>query len=553
MTTREDLQEIAREQFGFQDLRGGQLEAIEGALAGRDVLAIMPTGYGKSAIYQVSGVVVPGATVVVSPLIALQGDQIAGITDAPEAPDAVALNSALPAAERKEAWEAVTAGAAEYFFLSPEQLAKEEVLERLAQVLPSLVVVDEAHCVSAWGHDFRPDYLRLGHAIDRLGRPPVIALTATAAPPVRDDIAARLGLRDPLLVTRGFDRPNLELRVVRHVTAADKRRALLADATTLEGPGLVYAGRRKDTETLAAELTGRGLRAAAYHAGLRAAVREQVHEDFSAGRLDVVVATSAFGMGIDKADVRFVLHADPPGSLDSYYQEVGRAGRDEQPALAVLHYRPEDLGLRAFFAGGGARAEDLRAVLGAVREAERPLGAAALREALDLPPRRVTAAVNLLQEVGAVRQTRRGVAARGRRPADEVVALAEEQTEARQRVERSRVDMMRGYAETLSCRREFLLGYFGEDYPAPCGSCDTCAAGTAQERAAEDAAAGGPGLQEEVVHDQWGRGTVMSTEDDRLTVFFPDEGYKTLSRRVVEDQGLLRAADWRRARSVGPS
>ncbi|HLT82829.1 MAG TPA: DEAD/DEAH box helicase, partial [Phototrophicaceae bacterium] len=189
MTSEQNLHQIAQEQFGWDDLRDGQLEAIAGAVAGRDVLAIMPTGYGKSAIYQVAGVVLPGATVVVSPLIALQGDQIAGITDAPEAPDAVALNSALPAADRKEAWQAVTAGEAEYFFLSPEQLAKDDVVARLAEIAPSLVVIDEAHCVSDWGHDFRPDYLRLGHVIDQLGRPPVIALTATAAPPVRDDIA----------------------------------------------------------------------------------------------------------------------------------------------------------------------------------------------------------------------------------------------------------------------------------------------------------------------------------------------------------------------------
>ncbi|HLT83457.1 MAG TPA: helicase-related protein, partial [Phototrophicaceae bacterium] len=366
-------------------------------------------------------------------------------------------------------------------------------------------------------------------------------LTATAAPPVRDDIATQLGLRDPLLLTRGFDRPNLELQVARHTTDADKRRAVLEDAATLRGPGLVYVGRRKDTERYAAALVERGLRAEAYHAGMRAADRARVHEVFSAGELDVVVATSAFGMGIDKADVRFVLHADPPGSLDSYYQEVGRAGRDEEPALARLHYRPEDLGLRSFFATSSAKEEDLRAVLKAVRGSGRTVRLTALREQLDLPARRVTAAVNLLEDVRAVRRARDGVAAAGSRPPREVVDAAQEYVAARQRVEHSRVEMMRGYAETLDCRRQFLLGYFGQDYPDPCGNCDTCAAGTAEDRAEDRADGLAP--QSEVVHELWGRGTVMRTEDDRVTVFFPDEGYKTLSVEVVEEEGLLRPAD----------
>src|SRR5690625_1454302 len=274
MTTQQELQQIARDQFGWEDLRGGQLEAIEAAVGGRDVLAIMPTGYGKSAIYQVTGVVLDGPTVVVSPLIALQGDQIAGITDAPEAPDAVAVNSALRTSDTREAWRAVTQGEAEYLFLSPEQLAKEDVVERLAEAAPSLVVVDEAHCVSAWGHDFRPDYLRLGHAVDRLGHPPVLALTATAAPPVRDDIVERLGLREPLVITRGFDRPNLHLDVVRHVDDGAKRRAVVGRW----GPQFIVEVRfRDDHRTGRLHLRHRPLAVARHHGPAeRAAHRRHV-------------------------------------------------------------------------------------------------------------------------------------------------------------------------------------------------------------------------------------------------------------------------------------
>ena len=537
MTNR--LQTIARDHFGWERLCEGQVAAIEAAAAGRDVLGVMPTGYGKSAIYQVTAVLRPGPTVVVSPLIALQRDQVAGLDDAPDAPLAVAVNSAQRAGQTQAAWQAVTREEAEFLFLSPEQLAKDEVRERLAELAPSLVVIDEAHCVSAWGHDFRPDYLRLGEAIQRLGHPPVVALTATAAPPVREDIIGRLGLRDPLVVTRGFDRPNLELRVVRHVAEVDKRRALLERTVELGGSGLVYVARRRDAEEYAAQLAERGLSAAAYHAGLRAADRARVHERFATGAVDVVVATSAFGMGIDKADVRFVLHADPPGSLDSYYQEVGRAGRDGEPAVVELHYRPEDLALRRFFAAGGAGEDDLRAVLTAVRR-RRTVSATALREATDLPARRVTAAVNLLEDVGALRRTRRGIVAEGRERPAQVVAAAQEHLAAQRRVEESRVEMMRGYAETLGCRRQFVLGYFGEELPEPCGNCDTCEHGTPAP--AEEIPDDEFTLHAEIEHAQWGTGTVMSTEADRFTVFFPEHGYKTLAREIASETDVVTPA-----------
>ncbi len=270
MSRVDDIQCVARERFGWQRLRDEQTEAMEHVLAGHDVLAVLPTGAGKSAIYQVPAVLLPGPTLVVSPLIALQHDQIDGIEDS-RAPAAVALNSTQNAAERREAWDTVRQGRAEYLFLSPEQLANDDLVADLAGLGVSLFVVDEAHCVSAWGHDFRPDYLRLAPVIERLGHPPVVALTATASLPVRRDIVDRLGLRDHRAVVTSFDRPNLHLGVERFTDDATKRAAVVAHirARTADPEtrrGLVYTASRRDAEQYTEELSG--VRAAAYHAGL---------------------------------------------------------------------------------------------------------------------------------------------------------------------------------------------------------------------------------------------------------------------------------------------
>ena len=361
---------------------------------------------------------------------------------------------------------------------------------------------------------------------------------------MRDEIQQRLKMEDPLVLVHGFDRANIRLDVLRHLQDKDKHRAVVEQVAELKGPGLLYAATRRDTETYATELTERGLRAEAYHAGRKQSERDQVHEQFLDDELDVVVATTAFGMGIDKPNVRFVIHADIPESLDAYYQEIGRSGRDGEPAAAVLHYRPEDLGLRKFFGTHTPDEEALLAVLTALRAASGPVAKKVLAEQTGFSPRKLTGLLNELEETRYVKAGKRGVRLDAGAKLPRVVERAVELAEARQRVDRSRIEMMRGYAETDGCRRQFLLGYFGEDLPEPCGNCDNCADGSAYEEDYDDGAAAAGGgepfpLQAAVVHKEWGPGLVMRHEEDVITVLFEQEGYKTLSRQAVTEGKLL--------------
>lgn len=534
------LTETARELFGLDTLLPGQRKALQAADDGENVLGVLPTGYGKSAIYQVAAMAVPGVAVVVSPLISLQRDQVEAINTALGDLRAWVLNSAASESEIEEAWTAAEdpdeERRAKFLFLAPEQLAREEVAERLQKLDVSFLVIDEAHCVSAWGHDFRPDYLQLGSLVERLKRP-VIALTATASPPVRQEILERLRLEGAVVVAEGFDRPNLHLGVRQYESARDKQRAVVEQVTALEGQGLLYTATRKETDRYAEELREAGLRADAYHSGRSKSDRNALHEAFQAGELDVVVATTAFGMGIDKPDVRFVVHADIPDSLDSYYQEVGRAGRDGEPAEVVLHYRPEDLGIRRYFAAKSVQEEGLRSVLKALREADRPLDAAGIREAAGMTQRKLSGLLNQLVEVDAVRErggTYRLVAKDDGKVIDDVV----DHQKRRQEVDRSRVEMARQYAEQRGCRRKFLLGYFGEEREGLCDACDNCESGRAAEQN-DDAGHQPFPLQSTVRHDEWGEGVVMGYENDVVTVLFGDHGYKSLSVPLVEEKGLL--------------
>ncbi|MEU3461947.1 RecQ family ATP-dependent DNA helicase [Streptomyces sp. NPDC006733] len=551
------LQRRAREVFGWKRLRPEQLPAMEAVMRRRDTLVVMPTGAGKSAVYQVPGLLLDGPTVVVSPLIALQRDQVQGLLRRDGA-DAAAINSTQSAGENSAVWDRISGGDIDFLFLAPEQLTKDEVVEQLAAARPALFVVDEAQCVSSWGHDFRPDYLRLRQVIQRIGRPPVLALTASAAAPVRADIIAQLGMEDVHEIVTGFDRPNIHLEVIPFQDDAVKRRAVIERAAAEPKPGLVYAATRREAEDYARELGELGLDAAAYHAGLRAAERTDVHHRFLEGELDVVVATSAFGMGIDKPNVRFVLHASVPGSLDAYYQEIGRAGRDGKPARAILAYRAQDLGMQRFFAAGRPDPDTVAQVAQQLKAHRAPVSPSELREETDLTASRLTAVVNLLEQVDALSTTDEGKlqpvpGISAARAAREAVELGD----ARQQLERSRVDMMRGYAETIGCRRRFLLGYFGQSQDGECGTCDRCAAAELLKNGDSDhgcdilAGTGSapttsteagphpfaPGTH--VSHEQWGDGAVMSEEDGRITVLFDTVGYRTLSLAVVQDNALL--------------
>ena len=534
------IAETARRVFGWPSLREGQIDAVQAPVSGQDVLAVMPTGYGKSAVYQLAGTLLGGVTVVVSPLIALQDDQVRSLREVHRR-TAVAINSSLSEKETEHAWSTVEAGEQCFVFLSPEQLAKPSVVSRLAARGVTLFTVDEAHCVSSWGHDFRPDYLGLGEVIEQLGHPPVIALTATGSGPVRTDIVERLGLREALVLARGFDRPNIRLEVVRHESDDDKRRAVVRQVMDATGPGLVYVATRADAERYADALQAEGIVVDAYHAGLPDAQREDVHSRFTDGTLDIVVATSAFGMGIDKSDVRFVVHEAVTDSIDSYYQEVGRAGRDGEESLATLHYRSEDLGLRTFFASGVPSKESIARVYAAVKKTP-SISLTDLADALELSPRTCRGLVNLLEEAELLTSTASGLTAVGRRSPSTAARIAVERAEAQHRVEKSRVQMVRGYAETLECRRIFLLGYFGEDLPEPCGNCDTCTSGLAYEEFARENSNDASAVfvvDSRVTHKKWGIGVVMRVEDDRITVFFDDEGYKVLSVEAVQQNRLL--------------
>jgi ATP-dependent DNA helicase RecQ len=484
-----DARDQLREIFGFEGFRPGQAESVAAALGDRDALVVMPTGSGKSVCYQLPALIRDDLTLVVSPLVSLMADQVAALERV--APGQVAVvNAQRGYGANAAALQQVREGTVRLLYIAPERFGSPRFVDTIAGVRVGLFVVDEAHCVSQWGHDFRPDYFTLADAAARVNARATLALTATATPRVADDIVRRLRLRDPVRVTTGFDRPNLSFAVVGCRGGLDKERRIAAALSESDAlPAIVYAGTRDATERLAKALAGAlDARTVVYHAGMDRGARAAAQERFMSGEAEVIVATNAFGMGIDKADVRTVCHATVPGSLEAYYQEAGRAGRDGRPARCLLFAEQRDKGLHVFFI---QRSQLDAGVFERVAERLRWAG---LDGRYDLAVDELAADVGSGGNEDTVRAiighlVRAGLVAPQPAPPDRAAGLVIGEWNGRalsacvgsaRDAERARWSQYRAvwaYVEGSGCRRAALLAHFGDrsSVMPSVGCCDVCA------------------------------------------------------------------------------
>jgi ATP-dependent DNA helicase RecQ len=554
---------VLRKTFGLHRLRPGQATVIERVLAGQPTLAVMPTGAGKSLCYQLPALLLQGRTVVVSPLIALMKDQCESLQALGIA--AVQVNSANDSEEARAAEKAVADGSARIIMTTPERLAEPAFQDLLLSHPVALLAVDEAHCISQWGHDFRPAFLEVGQLLARLGRPTVLALTATATDEIAADICQQLGIPAKGVINTSSYRANLDLRVLALAREADKLAQVLKLVHGCEGSGIIYSATVKAAQTVYEALQGAGESVGIYHGKLAAAERHAVQEDFMQGRRRVMVATNAFGLGIDKPDIRFVLHYQLPATLEAYYQEAGRAGRDGAPARCTLLFLRGDKAIQQFFMAGRYPDEDDAAAVVQALQQDPPEGAGAwtlqlLQARVARPRSKVQVALGLLRKDKIVAQARDGTLRLLQKAADGARIRALTASYGRKRdLDREALERMVFYAQTGQCRWRVLLDHLEGGSPLErCNHCDNCRRIAAHEAVVEELLrkAPAPDAQAQQAAEptafargelvevrRYGRGVVEEASATQVTVAFADR-----SRRSFLPEFVRRATPARRAR-----